>query len=185
MAKGGVAGTVGAVTRLVLGVARLGEVDLRGWWSSHGLDRSGSFVLKRAFPRTWQSAALELDVLSARRRHASALSERRTALHLFSDELPFNRWAAAWLSEQKATSEVDPLFAELASWDLAVAGTRLREWAGEEVVGEAVGDGLFLGRLNRSDLDDESALLTVAARLSAAYLGLEGHFKAPYFDVAA
>ena len=92
---------------------------------------------------------------------------------------------AAWLSEQKATSEVDPLFAELASWDLAVAGTRLREWAGEEVVGEAVGDGLFLGRLSRSDLDDESALLTVAARLSAAYLGLEGPFKAPYFDVAA
>ena len=43
MAKGGVAGTVGAVTRLVLGVARLGEVDLRGWWSSHGLDKIGQF----------------------------------------------------------------------------------------------------------------------------------------------
>ncbi len=184
MPNGGVASSVEAAVRLVLGVARLGEADLRGWWNCHGLDKEGSFVLKRALPRTWQSAALELDVLSARRRHASALSERRTALHLFSDELPFNRWASAWLAEQKTASEVDPLFRELASWNIAVAGTRLSEWSGVDVVGEAIGDGLFLGRLSRSDLDDESTLMHAATRLSAAYVGLEGSFRAPYFDLA-
>ncbi|MCY4194861.1 MAG: BrxE family protein, partial [bacterium] len=112
--------------RLVLGVARLGEADLRGWWNCHGLDNVGSFVLKRAFPRTWQPAALELDVLSARRRHANSLPGRKTALHLFSGELPFSHWAAAWLAEQKSAPEVDPLFAEFASWDLAAADARLR-----------------------------------------------------------
>ena len=65
MANGGAEGTVEEAVRLVLGVARLGEADLRGWWNCHGLDKEGSFVLKRAFPRTWQPAALELDVLSA------------------------------------------------------------------------------------------------------------------------
>ena len=43
---------VAAEVRMVLGVARLGEADLRGWWTCHGLDRAGSFVLGRAFPRT-------------------------------------------------------------------------------------------------------------------------------------
>jgi len=32
------AGTTAEV-QLVLGVARLGEADLRGWWACHGLDR--------------------------------------------------------------------------------------------------------------------------------------------------
>src|SRR4051812_48918110 len=83
------------VVRLVLGVARLGEADLAGWWSSHGMDRAGRYVLSRSFRRTWRSVALEVDVLSATRRHNDALGNRRTALHLFSDELPFRRWAAA------------------------------------------------------------------------------------------
>jgi hypothetical protein len=29
------------VIDLVLGVARLGEAGLRGWWQSHGLDQAG------------------------------------------------------------------------------------------------------------------------------------------------
>ena len=58
--------------KLVLGVARLGEVDLAGWWGSHGLDRVGRYVLSRSFRRTWQVAALELDILSATRRHNEA-----------------------------------------------------------------------------------------------------------------
>lgn len=117
MTEGGVAAGVGGVVRLVLGVARLGEADLRGWWNCHGLDRVGSYVLSRSLPRTWRSAALELDVLSARRRHEDALSGRASALHLFSDELPFRRWASAWLAEQKTAADVDDLFEELASWD--------------------------------------------------------------------
>ena len=184
MPNRGVASTVEAAVRLVLGVARLGEADLHGWWNCHGLDKEGSFVLKRALPRTWQSAALELDVLSARRRHASALSERRTALHLFSDELPFNRWASAWLAEQKTASEVDPIFGELASWDVVAAETQLREWVGEPIEGEAIGDGLFLGQLRQHVLDQESDLNAVATQLSAAYIGQVGSFRAPYFDLA-
>ncbi len=82
-------------SRLVLGVARLGEMDLAGWWSTHGLDHTGRYVLAKAFKRTWRSAALELDLVSAARRHDDALTGRRTALHLFSDELPFRRWAAS------------------------------------------------------------------------------------------
>jgi hypothetical protein len=34
------------VIDLVLGVARLGEAGLRGWWQSHGLDQAGQYVLE-------------------------------------------------------------------------------------------------------------------------------------------
>ncbi len=182
MTEGGLATRVGGVVRLVLGVARLGEADLRGWWNCHGLDRVGSYVLSRALPRTWRSAGLELDVLSARRRHEDALSGRASALHLFSDELPFRRWAAAWLAEQKTADEVNELFAELAGWDDDAARRRLSEWAGEPEPGEALGDGLLLGRAARPDSDDEAALAALARRLAAAYLSLDGIFRAPYFD---
>jgi hypothetical protein len=100
-----VATTAEETTRLVLGVARLGEQDLTGWWGSHGLDRAGSYVLARSFRRTWRSAALELDIEAAARRHDDATAGRTTALHLFSDELPFRRWATAWLAEQKTAPE--------------------------------------------------------------------------------
>ena len=173
------------VVRLVLGVARLGEVDLMGWWNSHGLDQAGSFVLKRTLPRTWRSAALEIDVLSARRRHDDAFSSRRSALHLFSDELPFRRWAAAWLAEQKTASDVDELLQELGGWDDSTALVRLGEWTGGPEDGEVIGDGLLLGRVLGSDLYDEAVLRVIAHRLASAYLGLDGTFKVPYFDLAA
>ena len=75
------------VIDLLLGVARLGEAGLRGWWQSHGLDQAGQYVLGGSFPRTWRCAALELAIASAKRRHEETLG-RPTALHLFSDELP-------------------------------------------------------------------------------------------------
>lgn len=175
---------VDSTVRLVLGVARLGEADLKGWWNCHGLSEVGQFVLDRAFPRTARSAGLELDLLSARRRHDDALSGRPTALHLFSDELPFRRWASAWLSEQKMASPLDPLFDELAVWDVATAVGTLREQAGEPEEGEAIADGLRLGRIRRADLDDESELSSVARRLASAYTEIDGTFLAPYFDLA-
>jgi hypothetical protein len=169
---------------LVLAVARLGEPDLKSWWRSHGLDRAGTFVLKRAFPKTWAPAALEIDVLSASRRHHDAVTGRRTAFHLFSDELPFRRWTTAWLAEQKTASAIDPVFADLSSWDIDTARTRLAEWAGEPAIGEAVGDGLLLGRLTRAELDDESTLASTARRLASAYIDQDQPFLAPYFDLA-
>ena len=177
--------TVDSVVQLVLGVARLGEADLMGWWGSHGLDEAGSFVLKRTLPRTWRMAALELDVLSAQRRHDDALSSRRSALHLFSDELPFRRWADAWLSEQKTAVSVDALLEELGDWDSGSAMERLREWTGEPESGERIGNGLLLGRVARPDLEDDAALRVIAHRLASTYLGLDKTFKAPYFDLAA
>ena len=169
---------------MVLGVARLGEADLRGWWSCHGLDRAGSFVLSRAFPRTAGPAGLEIDMLSARRRHADALGGRSTALHLFSDGLPFRRWASAWLSEQKAASAADPIFDELARWEVSSGEASLREQAGEPEEGQVLADGLRLGQLHDSDLDDDTALAAVARQLTAAYADLGDVFRAPYFDLA-
>lgn len=169
--------------KLVLGIARLGEADLAGWWGSHGLDRAGSFVLSRSFRRTWRSAALELDIEAAARRHDDATGGRTTALHLFSDELPFRRWATAWLAEQKTASEPNPLFEELAAWDLASARSALEAWAGRAPKAEIVGEGLRVGALRRTELDDPAALTASARLLAGTYLAIDGHFRVPYFDL--
>jgi hypothetical protein len=175
--------TADVMVRLVLGVARLGEADLAGWWSSHGLDRAGSYVLSRAFRRTWRPAALELDVLCAGRRHDDALASRRTALHLFSDELPFRRWAVAWLAEQKTAVKPDPIFDTLAGWDLPTARAALADWAGGDSSHEVVGEGMRLGELTRSGLEKDALLASTGRRLAATYVSLDGVFRAPYFDL--
>jgi hypothetical protein len=168
--------------RLVLGVARLGELDLAGWWSTHGLDRTGSYILARAFKRTWRPAALELDLVSAQRRHDDALAGRRTALHLFSDELPFRRWASSWLAEQKTAAEPSRLFDDLSRWDLQDARAVIGEWAGDAPGAEVVGDGLRLGQLSSVEITDPDTLASVARQLVAAYLAIGRPFRAPYFD---
>lgn len=171
------------VIDLVLGVARLGETSLRGWWQSHGLDQAGQYVLSGAFPRTWRWAALELAIASAKRRHEDALG-RPSALHLFSDELPFRRLASAWLAEQKTggdPSRVD----ELANWTTETAEESLREWAGAPSTSEVVGSGLLLGRLSADDIQDPETLISVAKRLAAGYVDQAEDFRAPYFDLLA
>ncbi len=157
---------------------------MRGWWNCHGLDRVGSFVLKRTLPRTWRSAALELDILSAHRRHEDALAERKSALHLFSDELPFRRWATAWLSEQKTADRVDELLVELGEWNSDMAMSRLRKWTEEPAPGEVLASGLRLGRVRIPSHEDMETLEDIAHRLAAAYLGLDESFRAPYLDLA-
>lgn len=168
--------------RLVLGVARFGEADLAGWWYSHGLDQAGTYVLSRAFPRTWRSAALQIDLISAGRRHEDALGGRSTAVHLFSHELPCRRWANAWLAEEKTASTPDPLFETLASWDTESARRTLVEWAGKPTGSEVRGEGLFLGQVGRQELEEQAH--EVARKLTAAYLVVEGPFRAPYVDLA-
>src|SRR4051794_21965429 len=79
---------------LVLGVARLGENDLRGWWQGHALDRTGQYVLSSMFRPTGRPAALQLDVAAAARKHDELLGQS-TAMYLFSDLLPFRRWVSA------------------------------------------------------------------------------------------
>lgn len=46
------------IVRLVLGIARLGENDLRGWWQGHALDRTGEYVLSSMLRRTWRPASV-------------------------------------------------------------------------------------------------------------------------------
>lgn len=171
--------------RLVLGVARLGENDLRGWWSGHAMDRTGRYVLSGMFRRTWRPAALELDVLAAARTHDELLG-RSTALHLFSDLLPFARWATGWLAEQKTAPEHDPLLGILEGWEEHDSMDTLRDWCGsaERVRGEPLGDGLLLGRLTMSETADQAKLHDTARLLAAAYLEQFGTLRPPYFDLA-
>lgn len=177
------ASTAEETTKLVLGVARLGEADLTGWWGSHGLDRAGSYVLARSFRRTWRSAALELDIEAAARRHDDATAGRTTALHLFSDGLPFRRWAKAWLAEQKTAPQPNPLFDELAGWDLVAGRDAIEEWAGRAPKAEVVGEGMRVGALSRPELDDPAALAAAARLLAGTYLTIDGPFRVPYFDL--
>lgn len=170
------------VIDLVLGVARLGEAGLRGWWRSHGLDQAGRYVLGSSFPRTWRCAALELAIASAKRRHEEVLG-RPTALHLFSDELPFRRLASAWLAEQKTDGDTARIDA-LASWTTESAVAFLRDSTGLQSSGETVGSGLLLGRLTGAELDDATTLGSVAKQLAAGYLDQSVDFRVPYFDLA-
>lgn len=169
---------------LTLGVARLGENDLRGWWQGHALDRTGCYVLSGIFRRTWRSAALELDLAAASRVHDELLG-RPTALHLFSARLPFRRWAGNWLAEQKMASDQDPLLGILESWTADAAVECLHAWCGSEVPhGEALGDGLLLGRMSMAELSDTSAVLRAGRVLAATYIDQTGWLRPPYFDLA-
>ncbi len=173
------------IVRLVLGVARLGENDLRGWWQGHALDRTGQYVLSSMFRRTWRPAALQLDVSAATRMHNELLG-RSTALHLFSDLLPFRRWAGGWLAEQKTSDAGRDLIASFETWTLDDAVSTLRDWCGrvDSATAETLGNGLLLGRLTSSALEDSALLLQTAQLLGAAYLDQTGALRPPYFDLA-
>jgi hypothetical protein len=172
-----------AVT-LVLAVARIGELDQAGWWRCHGLSTTGRYVLASSFPRTWQPAALELDVASATKRHEDLLP-RDTALHLFSDLLPFRRLALAWLAERK-TAEPDQLIAELQELD--EAGTRRlieARAAAPPPPHDRVGNGLLLGRLTTHELEDGDVLGSTVRSLAASYIAQGAELVPPYFDLVA
>jgi len=173
------------IVRLVLGVARLGENDLRGWWQGHALDRTGQYVLSSMFRRTWRPAALQLDVSAAARMHDELLG-RSTALHLFSEMLPFRRWATGWLAEQKTTDVSPDLLANLEGLTVDKAVQTLRDFCGGIAPpgGETLGNGLLLGRLSSTDLDDPAMLLQTARLLGASYLDQTGALHPPYFDLA-
>jgi hypothetical protein len=130
--------------------------------------------------------ALEIDVEGATRRQRDATSGRPTALHFFSDELPFRGWAKSWLAEQKTAPEVSSLFDVLEAWDLAAAYAAIRDWAGPAPLSEVVGDGLRLGGLTHAEVEGTpDLLLPIARALAASYVGLNGTFRVPYFDLQA
>ena len=172
------------IVRLVLGIARLGENDLRGWWQGHALDRTGQYVLSSMFRRTWRPAALQLDVSAAARMHDELLG-RSTALHLFSDLLPFRRWATGWIAEQKTSDSGHDLLSTFEAWDIDRAVSTLRDWCDpvDPAPGESLGNGLLLGRLTGNELEDPRVLLQTAQRLGASYLDQTGAVRPPYFDL--
>jgi hypothetical protein len=158
------------VIRLVLGVARLGEKDLRGWSKGHAIDRIGQYVLSDMFRRTWKSAALELDVAAASQMHRELLG-RSTALHLFSDLLPFRCWAIGWLAGQKTAREPGSMLGTLQRWTEDDSTETLRFWcrAVESPPAQPFGDGPLLGRLTTAELDDPATLQQVARLLHSQH----------------
>lgn len=177
------ADVVDEAVELVLGVARLGEADLAGWWGSHGLDRTGQYVLSRTFRRSWGLAALELDLLSAIRRHRESLGGRQTALHLFSDVLPFRRWASAWLAEQKAGGQPVGLPDEMKGWDIGQARTWITRNVASMPEPEVIGGGLYLGEVSQGELEDKAVLQSTMRMLAACYAGVDAPFRVPYFNL--
>lgn len=173
------------IVRLVLGVARLGENDLRGWWQGHALDRTGRYVLSSMFRRTWRPAGLQLDVFAAVRMHDELLG-RSTALHMFSDFLPFRRWATGWLAEQKTSDKAIDLLTTFEKWTADEAIATLHDWCGtvDPPRGEALGNALLLGRLTSSELNDPAVLTQTARVLCVSYLDQMGALRPPYFDLA-
>ena len=163
----------------LLSVVRLGDLDHRGWWRSHGLDETGSFILGRSFKRTWAATAMELSMVSARARHEDTLG-RKDAVHLFSDELPFYRLTQSWLLEQKLEDDLAPFerFRTASTDDLL---GRLPEPTG----GERRASGLYLGNVTRDDIEDEGRLELLMSNLLGAYRTLDAEFLAPYFDLSA
>jgi len=111
---------------------------------------------------------------------------RSTALHLFSELLPFRRWAIGWLAEQKTAPQPDPLLLSLESWTAENSIDSLVAWCGgaKRPQGERLGDGLFLGRLTAAEIDDPATLHHTACLLAAAYLDQTGPLRPPYFDLA-
>ena len=171
------------VIRLILGVTRLGDVDVFDWWHSRSYTEAGRYVLGNALPRTWLLSALEGSVLSAAVRHREAFT-RPTAVHLFSGHLPALPWALAWLRAQKVRREVDDLVTELQSWNRTSGPRTLTEWARvAPPAGEVVLQEHRVGTLRPSDLADPEQRERVIRILAACYANQGEDLKFPCFEL--
>lgn len=161
----------------LLAVVRLGDVDRLGWWRSHSVDENAEYVLGHAFPDTWMATGLELAMESARIRHDAAL-DRPSAVHVFSDYLPFHRLLRSWLIERKLERDFEPL-----TWLPNASTEDLRVRLGSAVGGERRGSGMYMGDVPPDHVEDETALNELLPRLVGAYAGLDAEFLAPYVDL--
>lgn len=169
--------------RTLLALVRLGDVDRKGWWRSRSCDDTAEYVLGEAFPSTWLATGLELAMESARVRHEHALSERvgaATAVHVFSDHLPFHQLLRNWLIERKLERDQASL-----QWLRQASTADLMGHLGQESDGERRADGLYLGTVSSSEINDEDGQGALMARLTGAYRGLNEDFLAPYVDLSA
>ena len=166
-----------AIFERLLAVVRLGDVDRLGWWRSHSVDETAEYVLGHSFPRTWMATGLELGMESARIRHDASLA-RPSAVHLFSDFLPFRHVLRAWLIERKLEGDFEPL-----AWLPDASVQELREKIGKANTGERRAAGMYMGDVSRNALDDEGEVHGLLALLSGAYVDMESEFVAPYVDL--
>lgn len=170
--------------RILLGIARLGESDLAGWWNTRLYSRAGRYVLSRSFPRTWKPAAGQLLMLSCGRWHSHAFSGRASAVHLYSPHLPALGWANAWLAEQKTTVPADPIFDELANWtDKGDAAVAIDQWLPDDTPEvEVVAGNLRLGTVDAGSLRDPATASALVGQLAKCYMTTTSPLQIPYFD---
>lgn len=164
---------------VLLAIIRLGDADRMGWWRSHSVDETAEYVLGHAFPSTWMASGLELAMESARIRHDAALG-RATAVHIFSDYLPFHRHLTSWLIERKLERDAEPL-AWLSTAEVEVLRGRL----GPTMEGERRGDGLYMGEVTEAQLHDDGEAMKLLSRLASGYVSMDDDFIAPYLDLTA
>ena len=161
----------------LLAVIRLGDADRLGWWRSHSLDDTAEYVLGESLPTTWMATGIELAMESARRRHEGALG-RPTALHVFSDYLPFHGVLRSWLIERKLQRD----FAAL-EWLRRTSSEELRSLLAGDVKGERRAGGLYLGDVQREELDAPGVGSRLLGVLLPAYAPQGEEFAAPYLDL--
>lgn len=163
--------------RLVLGVARLGEADLEGWWSSQGMNPAVRFTLA-GFRRTATIVGAELAVLSATRRHRQILP-RTTAVHLFSPHVPFAAWTRAYLAEHKSSGK-SPIVEELLSWTAVdAARAQLEMWLGTPDFQTG-----SKASVRAIDLVDPAVVAGLLVRFIEGYIDQLGDLSIPYVDLA-
>ncbi|MGQ0678934.1 MAG: BrxE family protein [Actinomycetota bacterium] len=163
--------------QLVLGVARLGERDLRAWWSSQGLNPAVRFALA-GFRRTAMVVGAELAHLSAVRRHHQLLP-RLTAVHLFSPYLPFAGWTFAYLGELKGTGP-DDLLEQLARWTAVEAGQdAIKKWHAKLPAAD-----IKIETVTPADLDDPVVQTGLLKTFVSGYLAApDDDLTVPYVDL--
>lgn len=166
------------VVRAVLLVARLGEADRRSWWGTQSFGAAGRVVLKQRLPRTWQMAAVELDVAAARNRHDEII-ERNNAVHLFSDNWPVRRWASAWLAEQKTADPPDEFFPKLAVIADEEIADLLRVQGAKTA---SSSNAVRVGAVNRGALGSVEELAGSVRTLASVYADMDA-FAVPYLEV--
>ena len=119
---------MGYLLKLRLVVARIGEMDLSGWWNTNGqLGSMGASVLRRGFPRTYRFAQAR-SVFAVTAQRCRELYKPPNAITLW--DLPaaleddFDQAWATWIDH---TVDWEPYFAELehSTVDLVHELTRL------------------------------------------------------------
>lgn len=169
------------IAELVLTVARLGELDRRGWWPSRGFGPAGRVVLRSRLPQTWRAAALEIDLEAARRRHDEVVS-RPNAVHLFSAVWPVGRWVHAWLAETKLVGDEPPLLVGLEQMSTADLVELLSERSDPVDDAQRKGGALHIGTVSAADLLTPDSALPLVRRFAGVYATLDD-FAVPYMDV--